>query len=87
MSKNEQTLSVSDIEEKKKELEVDLTKLQDQLQQLEKVKIQTQANANAIMGAIQQCDVFLKMVSSPDSRIPDKSEQDQLSAVKTVLGG
>lgn len=86
MSKNDKTLVVGDIEEEKKKLEGDLAKLQDQLQQLEKVKIQTQANANAIMGAIQQCDVFLKMVSSPDSSIPEKTEVEQISAIKTALG-
>jgi predicted ribosome quality control (RQC) complex YloA/Tae2 family protein len=86
MSKNDKTLVVGDIEEEKKKLEGDLAKLQDQLQQLEKVKIQTQANANAIMGAIQQCDVFLKMVSSPDSSIPEKTEAEQISAIKTALG-
>lgn len=84
MSKNEKTLSVSDVENKKKDLESDLEKVQGQLQNLEKMKVQLQAQGNALSGAIQQCDVFLSLLgeSSPDSSIPS---QDDSAAVNTAL--
>ena len=84
MAKNEKTLSVSDVENKKKDLESDLEKVQGQLQNLEKMKVQLQAQGNALSGAIQQCDVFLNLLgeSSPDSSIPS---QDDSAAVNTAL--
>jgi len=84
MAKNEKTLSVSDVETKKKDLESDLEKVQGQLQNLEKMKVQLQAQGNALSGAIQQCDVFLNLLgeSSPDSSIPS---QDDSAAVNTAL--
>lgn len=84
MSKNEKTLSVSDIEQKKEDLNADLEKVQSQLQNLERMKVQLQAQGNALTGAIQQCDVFLNLLSesSPDSSIPS---EDSGAAVKTAL--
>lgn len=85
MSKNEKTLSVSEIEQKKNDLGVDLEKVQNQLQNLDKMKVQLTAQGNALSGAIQQCDVFLSLLSesSPDSSIPS---QDSITAVKTAMG-
>ena len=84
MAKNEKTLSVSDVEAKKKDLQSDLEKIQGQLQNIEKMKVQLQAQGNALSGAIQQCDVFLNLLgeSSPDSSIPS---QDDSAAVNTAL--
>ena len=83
MPKNERTLSVNDIEKKKKELESDLEKLQDQIQNLDKMRVQLTAQGNAINGAIQQCDLFLQQLgeSSPDSSIPSQESNPALSAV------
>ena len=84
MAKNDKTLSVGDIEEKKKDLQSDLDKVQGQLQNIDKMKVQLQAQGNALSGAIQQCDVFLNLLgeSSPDSSIPSK---DDSAAVNTAL--
>ena len=84
MSKNEKTLSVSDVENKKKDLQSDLEKVQSQLQNVEKMKVQLQAQGNALSGAIQQCDVFLSLLgeSSPDKTVPS---QDDSAAVNTAL--
>ena len=84
MAKNEKTLSVSDIEKKKKDLNVDLDKVQSQLQNLDRMKVQLTAQGNALSGAIQQCDVFLSLLSesSPDSSIPS---QDSATAVRTAM--
>lgn len=84
MSKNEKTLSVSDVENKKKDLQSDLEKVQSQLQNVEKMKVQLQAQGNALSGAIQQCDVFPNLLgeSSPDKTVPS---QDDSAAVNTAL--
>ena len=84
MTKNEKTLSVSDIEKKKTDLQSDLDKIKGQLENIDKMKVQLQAQGNALSGAIQQCNVFLSLLgeSSPDSSIPS---QDDNTALKAVL--
>jgi prefoldin subunit 5 len=84
MAKNEKTLSVSDVEKTKKYLQSDLDKVQSQMQNLDKMKVQLTAQGNALSGAIQQCDVFLNLLSesNPDSSIPS---QDDSAAVNTAL--
>lgn len=83
MKKNEKTLSVSEIENTKNVLKGDLDKVQERLNELERMKVQLTSQGNAIQGAIQQCDVFLNLLSesSPDSSIPSQDN----SAVNTVL--
>jgi uncharacterized protein YoxC len=84
MAKNEKTLSVSDVEKTRKELQSDLEKVQSQMQNIDKMKVQLTAQGNALSGAIQQCDVFLNLLSesNPDSSIPS---QDDSAAVNTAL--
>jgi len=84
MKNNEKTLSVSEIEDTKLVLKGDLDKVQDRLNDLDKMKVQLTSQGNAIQGAIQQCDVFLNLLSesSPDSSIPS---QDNNTAVTEVL--
>ena len=83
MTKNDKTLGVNDIEKKKTELESDLVKIQDQIQNLDKMRVQLTAQGNAINGAIQQCNLFLQQLgeSSPDSSIPSQENNPALSAV------
>ena len=83
MKNNEKTLSVSEIENTKNVLQGDLDKLQERLNELERMKVQLTSQGNALQGAIQQCDVFLNQLSesSPDSSIPSQDN----SAVNTVL--
>ena len=83
MTKNDKTLSVGDIGKKKTELESDLAKIQDQIQNLDKMRVQLTAQGNAINGAIQQCNLFLQQLgeSSPDSSIPSQENNPAFSAV------
>ena len=77
-------LSAVDIEETKNVLKGDLDKVQERLNELERMKVQLTSQGNAIQGAIQQCDVFLNLLgeSSPDSSIPS---QDNNAAVNEAL--
>jgi predicted nuclease with TOPRIM domain len=84
MKKNDKNvLSAIDIEETKNVLKGDLEKVQERLNELERMKVQLTSQGNALQGAIQQCDVFLNQLSesSPDSSIPSQDN----SAVNTVL--
>lgn len=83
MAKNEKTLSVSEVEKTKMELQSDLEKVQNQMQNIDKMKVQLTAQGNALSGAIQQCDVFLNLLgeSNPDSSIPSQDD----NAVQTAL--
>ena len=82
MAKNEKTLSVGDIEKKKVELESDLAKIQDQIQNLDKMRVQLTSQGNAINGAIQQCELFLtQLEANPASSIPSQDD----NAVQTAL--
>jgi len=85
MTKDAKSLSASDIELKKKDLQSDLDKITSQLQNIDKMKVQLQAQGNALSGAIQQCDVFLSLLgeSSPDSSIPSQDGSD--AAVSQAL--
>ena len=84
MKNNEKTLSVSEIENTKLVLKGDLDKVQERLNDLDKMRVQLTSQGNAIQGEIQQCDVFLNLLSesSPDSSIPS---QDNNAAVTEVL--
>jgi len=84
MKKNDKNvLSAIDIEETKNVLKGDLDKVQERLNELERMKVQLTSQGNALQGAIQQCDVFLNQLSesSPDSSIPSQENNPALSAV------
>ena len=55
------------IESRKKELIVDLDKIKSRYEELEKTKIENIALQNALSGAIQQCDDFLKKIDDDAS--------------------
>ena len=81
MLKNELTLSTSDIEKRKKELQSDLETIQSQMQNLEKMRVQLTAQGKAINGAIQQCDAFLQQLeTNPVSSIPSKDDGASVKA-------
>ena len=54
-------ISVETITERKVVILNELEKLQDQLATLEEQKTSLVANANAMRGAIQQCDFFIEV--------------------------
>tara|TARA_B100001063_G_C16735354_1_gene541689 strand:+ start:154 stop:408 length:255 start_codon:yes stop_codon:yes gene_type:complete len=83
MKKNGKTLSVSEIEEYKTQLQTDFEKVQTQMQNVDNMKVQLTAQGNALSGAMQQCDVFLNLLgeANPASSIPSQDD----SAVQTAL--
>ena len=59
-------ISVETIAERKVVILNELEKLQEQLRTLEEQKTSLVANANAMRGAIQQCDFFLEVSKSQE---------------------
>jgi peptidoglycan hydrolase CwlO-like protein len=83
MAKNgKDTISLSDIEERKKTLESELADVHAQIQKLDNMRVQLTAQGNAINGAIQQCDLFLNpSEASPASSIPSEETNPAVDAV------
>ena len=67
-------ISVETITERKVVILNELEKLQEQLTTLEEKKISLVANANAMRGAIQQCDFFLEVSKQQETAQEDKDE-------------
>jgi len=60
-------ISVETITERKVVILNELEKLQEQLSTLEEQKTSLVANANAMRGAIQQCDFFIEVSKQQES--------------------
>ena len=67
-------ISVETITERKVVILNELEKLQEQLTTLEEQKTSLVANANAMRGAIQQCDFFLEVSKQQETGQEDKDE-------------
>ena len=83
MAKNgKDSISLSDIEERKKTLESELADVHAQIQKLDNMRVQLTAQGNAINGAIQQCDLFLQQLgANTASSIPSQDDNPALNAV------
>ena len=72
------------IEERKKTITNDILTVKERLSEYEKKKVEDVALINALTGALQQCDYFLKevddvepdLVSDSDSDVENSSEED-----------
>ena len=67
-------ISVETITERKIVILNELEKLQEQLTTLEDQKTSLVANANAMRGAIQQCDFFLEVAKQQETVEEDNDE-------------
>ena len=67
-------ISVETITERKVVILNELEKLQEQLSTLEEQKTSLVANANAMRGAIQQCDFFIEISKQQETVEEDKDE-------------
>lgn len=67
-------ISVETITERKVVMLNELEKLQEQLSTLEDQKTSLIANANAMRGAIQQCDFFIEVSKQQETATEDNDE-------------
>lgn len=68
-------ISVETITERKVVILNELEKLQEQLTTLEDKKTSLIANANAMRGAIQQCDFFLEVAKQQETAQEEKEDE------------
>ena len=69
------SISKEQIETRKSDLEKDFQTVKQQIEDSE-VKINSMRNnLNALAGAIQQCDMFLKQLAEKDAPMPTEKQQ------------
>ena len=69
------SITKEQIETRKSDLEKDFQTVKQQIEEGQ-VKINTMRNnLNALAGAIQQCDVFLKEIAAKDAPMPAEKQQ------------
>ena len=69
------SITKEQIETRKSDLEKDFQTVKQQIEDGE-IKINTMRNnLNALAGAIQQCDVFLKEIADKDAPMPAEKQQ------------
>ena len=69
------TISKDDILKRKNDIIQDSKKLQDQINEGEKTLKQLKNNLNAMAGAAQQCDMFLKEIEEKGEPMPPEKAQ------------
>ena len=69
------SISKEQIETRKSELEKDFQNIKQQIEDGEVKIINMKNNLNALAGAIQQCDMFLKEITDKDAPMPAEKQQ------------
>ena len=69
------SISKEQIETRKSELEKDFQTVKQQIEESEVKVISMKNNLNALAGAIQQCDMFLKQLAEKDAPMPAEKQQ------------
>ena len=67
-------IQLSDLENEREVLVKDFEALQTRIKQVDMELIQMKSNLNAVHGAIQQVDKFIKM-SEKNTKLPDEKEK------------
>ena len=69
------SITKEQIESRKSDLEKDFQTVKQQIEDSE-AKVNTMKNnLNALAGAIQQCDLFLKEIADKDAPMPEEKQQ------------
>ena len=69
------SISKEKIEARKSDLEKDFQTVKQQIEDSEVKIISMKNNLNALAGAIQQCDMFLKQLAEKDAPMPAEKQQ------------
>ena len=69
------SISKEQIETRKSELEKDFQMVKQQIEDSEIKIVTMKNNLNALAGAIQQCDMFLKEITDKDAPMPAEKQQ------------
>ena len=68
-------ISKEQIETRKSDLEKDFQTVKQQIEDSEVKIVSMKNNLNALAGAIQQCDMFLKELTDKDAPMPAEKQQ------------
>tara|TARA_A200000159_G_C7167079_1_gene273795 strand:+ start:89 stop:322 length:234 start_codon:yes stop_codon:yes gene_type:complete len=69
------SISKEQIETRKSDLEKDFQTVKQQIEDSEIKIVTMKNNLNALAGAIQQCDMFLKQLAEKDAPMPAEKQQ------------
>ena len=69
------SISKEKIEARKSDLEKDFQTVKQQIEDSEVKIVSMKNNLNALAGAIQQCDMFLKQLAEKDAPMPAEKQQ------------
>ena len=69
------SISKEQIETRKSDLEKDFQTVKQQIEDSEIKIMSMKNNLNALAGAIQQCDMFLKQLAEKDAPMPAEKQQ------------
>ena len=69
------SISKEQIETRKSDLEKDFQTVKQQIEDSEIKIMSMKNNLNALAGAIQQCDMFLKEIADKDAPMPAEKQQ------------
>ena len=69
------SISKEQIATRKSELEKDFQTVKQQIEESEVKVISMKNNLNALAGAMQQCDMFLKQIADDDAPMPAEKQQ------------
>ena len=69
------SISKEQIETRKSDLEKDFQTVKQQIEDSEIKIVSMKNNLNALAGAIQQCDMFLKEITDKDAPMPAEKQQ------------
>ena len=69
------SISKEQIETRKSDLEKDFQTVKQQIEDSEVKIVSMKNNLNALAGAIQQCDLFLKELADKDAPMPAEEQQ------------
>ena len=65
------SISKEQIETRKSDLQKDFQTVKQQIEDSEVKIVSMKNNLNALAGAVQQCDMFLKTIESTDATMPE----------------
>ena len=69
------SISKEQIETRKSDLQKDFQTVKQQIEDSEVKIVSMKNNLNALAGAIQQCDMFLKQLADKDAPMPAEKQQ------------
>ena len=69
------SISKEQIETRKSDLEKDFQTVKQQIEDSEIKIVTMKNNLNALAGAMQQCDMFLKQIADDDAPMPAEKQQ------------